>query len=374
MSGLSKNIVVLGAGVVGLTTAVRIQEKGGYNVTILAEILPSDPKSIRYTSQWAGAHHVSLAGNDVRQQKMDQETFKIMWDLSAPGGEAEHCFLRIPQQEFYAQPPKEPHELSFFMPSFKVTEKSALTEGSVAGVSFETITIETPRYLNYLMSRFLARGGTVVRGSVHHIANVIEGGAQVYAGRKPVAPDAVVVCVGIGARQLGGVMDPDVFPIRGQTVTLAAPWIRFGMTLSSRPGVWTYIIPRRSGDVIVGGLKGVGDWYPAARPETTRDILERAIKLCPELAPPEVRAQRTPTIEDLIPLVIEENCGLRPGRTGGIRLETEWMSSCTSTRKVPVIHNYGHGGYGFQSSWGSASIALELLEKALAEAPKYVLL
>ncbi|KIY48480.1 hypothetical protein FISHEDRAFT_58973 [Fistulina hepatica ATCC 64428] len=56
MSGLSKNIVVLGAGVVGLTTAVRIQEKGGYNVTILAEILPSDPKSIRYTSQWAGAH------------------------------------------------------------------------------------------------------------------------------------------------------------------------------------------------------------------------------------------------------------------------------------------------------------------------------
>jgi hypothetical protein len=27
-----------------------------------------------------------------------------------------------------------------------------------------------------------------------------------------------------------------------------------------------------------------------------------------------------------------------------------------------------HGGYGFQSSWGSASIALELLETALAKA------
>jgi 2-polyprenyl-6-methoxyphenol hydroxylase-like FAD-dependent oxidoreductase len=40
-------------GVVGLTTAVRIQEKGGYQVAIVAEALPSDPKSIKYTSHWA---------------------------------------------------------------------------------------------------------------------------------------------------------------------------------------------------------------------------------------------------------------------------------------------------------------------------------
>lgn len=40
-------------GVVGLTTAVKIQEKGGYQVTIVAETFPSDPKTIRYTSLWA---------------------------------------------------------------------------------------------------------------------------------------------------------------------------------------------------------------------------------------------------------------------------------------------------------------------------------
>ena len=38
---------------VGLTTALRIQERGNYDVTILAEVLPDDPKTIRYTSQWA---------------------------------------------------------------------------------------------------------------------------------------------------------------------------------------------------------------------------------------------------------------------------------------------------------------------------------
>ena len=37
----------------GLTTAVKIQEKGGYNVTIIAETFPGDPKTVTYTSLWA---------------------------------------------------------------------------------------------------------------------------------------------------------------------------------------------------------------------------------------------------------------------------------------------------------------------------------
>jgi hypothetical protein len=60
----------------------------------------------------------------------------------------------------------------------------------------------------------------------------------------------VVVCVGLGARFLGGVEDKDVYPIRGQTVLLRAPWIRFGRSVSnSKEGISTYIIPRPGGDV-----------------------------------------------------------------------------------------------------------------------------
>jgi hypothetical protein len=40
-------------GVIGLSTALRIQEQGKYKVTIVAETLPSDPKTARYTSHWA---------------------------------------------------------------------------------------------------------------------------------------------------------------------------------------------------------------------------------------------------------------------------------------------------------------------------------
>ena len=33
--------------------------------------------------------------------EIDQETFKVMWDLSAPGGDAEGCFLRIHQTDYF---------------------------------------------------------------------------------------------------------------------------------------------------------------------------------------------------------------------------------------------------------------------------------
>lgn len=51
-------------GVIGITTGTKLQETGDYQVTIVAETLPTDPKNIRYTSPWAGAHHVSVAGDD----------------------------------------------------------------------------------------------------------------------------------------------------------------------------------------------------------------------------------------------------------------------------------------------------------------------
>jgi len=103
------------------------------------------------------------------------------------------------------------------------------------------------------------------------------------------------------------------------------------------------------------------------RLETTADILKRALSICPELAPPHIRAEREPTVEDLLPIVIDYGCGLRPARKGGIRLEVEWFDARGGNGKVPVVYNYGHGGAGYQSSWASASEALGLLESALAK-------
>ncbi|KZT02946.1 uncharacterized protein LAESUDRAFT_762372 [Laetiporus sulphureus 93-53] len=117
--------------------------------------------------------------------------------------------------------------------------------------------------------------------------------------------------------------------------------------------------------IVCGGTKLEGDWYPTSRSETTEYILQRCLALCPELAPPEVRAQRAPTVDDLRALIIEVGVGLRPARKSGLRLETIWVSASEDGRKLPAFLNYGHSGSGFQSSWGSAIIALDLLEEAL---------
>jgi D-amino-acid oxidase len=51
-------------------------------------------------------------------------------------------------------------------------------------------------------------------------------------------------------------------------------------------------------------------------------ILTRRLALCPELLP--VDKREGGTIDDID--VIEEGCGRRPTRIGGIRIETEWIS------------------------------------------------
>ncbi|KAJ7583465.1 hypothetical protein C8J56DRAFT_1055227 [Mycena floridula] len=350
-----KRVIVVGAGVVGLTTALKIQEHGGYAVTILAEVLPTDPKTIKYTSQWAGAQHGANT-KDVIKRHLEKETFDIMWEISAPGAAAENCFMRIKEINYYpgnwSDEIDDPKEFSSY-PDFKFLEKEELPSGVARGISFTTLTIDPPAYLKYLLSRFLAKGGVIIRGIVQHISQVVEGAFTEDAGR----PAAVVVCTGLGARFLGGIEDKDMYPIRGQTLFVRAPWVNEMLVRFYDDGWVSYIIPRKSGLVVVGGVMGANDWYPKPRPETREKILEHAFDLYPELVSPEIRKKRTATKEDVD--IVEDGCGLRPARKGGIRLEVD------SYKGVPLVFNYGHGGYGFQSSWGSATIALKLLDGAM---------
>ena len=140
---------------------------------------------------------------------------------------------------------------------FKKLDPNSLIPGALAGTSFTTVNIDTPVYLPYLLARFLSRGGAIVRGSVQHVSQVVEGGPDLFRrGRADLSTvDALVVCPGLGARTLGGVEDKDVYPVRGQVVIIRAPWITFGRTASHlADGLWTYIIPRRSGDVRLSSL------------------------------------------------------------------------------------------------------------------------
>ncbi|KIM42203.1 hypothetical protein M413DRAFT_18597 [Hebeloma cylindrosporum] len=359
-----KRVVVLGAGVIGLTTALRIQEKGLYQVEIIAEILPTDPKTYKYTSQWAGAHHrrrcIGLAHVAMERSKINKWIRYRLQDFRRNVeiiGAWRRCFRRLRQIEYYASEQPRPNTLER-MPGFEEVPKDRLFLRAVCGYSFDTVTIDVPVYLNYLLSRFLEKGGSITRGHVQHIQRVLEGGSypfpedvEIRRNEAVTSPDAVIVCVGLGARFLGGVEDRSIYPSQGQTVILRAPWVQFGKSFEGESDEWIYIIPRKGGNVVIGGTQGVDDRYPAPRPETTRDLLRRALELCPEL--------------DLLPIVVEDACGLRPKREGGFRIELEYRKTSDGRRRISVVHNYGHGSKGYIASIGSAEAALELMEIGL---------
>ncbi|KAF5352168.1 hypothetical protein D9758_009208 [Tetrapyrgos nigripes] len=404
-----KRIVVLGAGVVGLTTAVRILEarKGKWDVTVVGETLPSDEKNIRYTSWWAGAQIETLATEDARYRKIQTDTFEEMWKLGTAALEGDDVetrdrgiFKKVKNRR-YLEMKLYDESLSVeqehpcgYMPGFRYLTPEELeplvgrTPSSVLradgkpkppaqGTEVTTLTTHSHKYVLYLVDRFLKAGGKLIKAYVWHINAVLEGLDQLE--RQP--PDAVIVCTGLGTRFLGGVEDKNMFAIRGQTVVVNAPWVdelpEMGYTLEDdelgdkRGG--TYIIPRGDGTVVVGGTFHEDDWYPHPRPVTGKRILERAVRFYPQLAPPEVREKKKEGkevgLEDVEGIVIEHAVGLRPGRKGGIRLEVEKMEwdakDGKGKRTTPVVHNYGHGSGGFQCSWGSANVALELLESAL---------
>lgn len=80
--------------------------------------------------------------------------------------------------------------------------------------------------------------------------------------------------------------------------------------------------------------------YPVPRTSDRAYILKHALAFCPDLAPPSVRASRESTVKDLEPLIVDEGCGLRPGRKGGIRLEVGSLER-EDGGKIPVVYNYG---------------------------------
>jgi len=85
-------------------------------------------------------------------------------------------------------------------------------------------------------------------------------------------------------------------------------------------------------------------------------IMRRSIKICPQLVP------EGSGIEAL--RVIRHQVGLRPVRIGGPRVESELLPDAHGG-ELRVVHCYGAGGFGFQSSYGMANKAVALVEEAL---------
>lgn len=70
------SFVVLGAGVVGLSTALELRDRfPESDIIIVSKNMPGD-RSIEYASPWAGANWLSVATDNGRQENWDRITYQ----------------------------------------------------------------------------------------------------------------------------------------------------------------------------------------------------------------------------------------------------------------------------------------------------------
>jgi D-amino-acid oxidase len=211
--------------------------------------------------------------------------------------------------------------------------------------TFTSVCINTAIYLPWLVSQCLKAGVIFKRAVFNHI---IEASQAHHSGLKA---NLIVNCTGISARKLGGVMDQTMIPVRGQIVVVRND-ANGNFSVSSTddgPEESAYLMSRAAGGgTILGGCSQKGNWESQPDPNLAIRIMKRCITLCPRLV------GGNGGIEHLD--IIRHGVGLRPFREGGTRIEKEVVKGNV------VVHNYGHGSFGYQASYGCAEIAVNLVE------------
>ncbi|CEP16337.1 hypothetical protein [Parasitella parasitica] len=300
MIDTDKPIIVVGAGVIGLSVALQLREQGYKNITSVAKYIPGDV-CIEYTSPYAGAHWRTMAPNsDKLLQKFDAVTYDRFMDLAHSSDNT--GIMIAPSYDYYddalSSEVTDPWFKDVVQDFEFLTEKEDLPHGAQLGHKYTTVLINTPVYIAWLASKFKSLGGKIVQRNLGHIDEV----------------------------------------------------------LSAKEPQWTqginYVIPRSDGTVVLGGTANKHDFNPFPETQTNNTILEKTFALCPEL--------KEQPLE-----IVKYNVGLRPSRIGGVRIENEMLTSRNRKQTIQVTHGYGHGGFGVQSSWGSAEYIVQVMENGL---------
>ena len=310
------DILIIGCGVTGLTTAVLLSELG-YNVTVKTWKMSPDTTSDKAAAFWSPYRtseddqtfewvrstyltleelsHVPETGVsmiDLSKYLPDDQDHTDAWWLKA-----------IPGAQYVSIPPQQ------------------LPTGYKAGWRTKVPLMETQIYLPYLLERFRRSGGKVIPGSL--VTDIGE----------CLAPEWLVInCTGLGSRTL--MQDNSLVPVRGQIAVIHNPAVKNIRVDASVP---IYLVPRKDGCIIGGSYEpGEEEEHPDA--SVIETILQGAPKLFPGLD---------------ISHVTRTYAGLRPSRPT-VRLEADPL--------LPgLLHNYGHGGAGFTLSWGCAESIVRLV-------------
>ncbi|RAK79287.1 FAD-dependent oxidoreductase [Aspergillus fijiensis CBS 313.89] len=354
----TNTIVIVGAGVSGLTTAFLLSQDPTNSITVVAKHMPGD-YDIEYASPWAGANYSPMGAAGSNQARWERETWQPLREITEKYPEAGIHFQdnviynRIKDQEtatgknFAALMNAEPWYRDV-VPNFRSMPKDQLPPGIDSAQTFTSVCINTAIYLPWLLGQCRKNGAIFKRAVFKHI---IDAAQAHHSGRQA---DIVVNCTGLSSKTLGGVRDETLYPGRGQIVVVRNTPGKMAALSGTDDGEeeLCYMMTRAAGGgTILGGCYQQNQWDPLPDPNLAVRIMRRAIAACPELV------AEGQGIEGLD--IVRHGVGLRPIRKDGPRVEQESIGG------VAVVHNYGHGGFGYQASFGCAAEAVQLVQDSL---------
>jgi len=309
---LNNDVIVVGGGVVGLTTAVVLAERG-----VRVRVWTRDPAE-RTTSAVAGAlwwpYRIEPVARAREWALRSLDVYEgLAGDPEATGARMVEGVLGeadLDRAEAWA---------AARVPGLRV---STPEEYAGSGLWARLPLVDMLAHLPWLRERLVKAGGVVEERTV---AGFAEADAPV-----------VVNCTGLGAREL--VPDASVRPVRGQLVVVENPGIRTWLTSTGPDGEMAYFFPQ-PGRLLLGGTADEDAWALEPDPAVAEAIVRRCAALRPEIAGARV---------------LGHCVGLRPVRDA-VRLEREVLPD----GRV-LVHNYGHGGAGVTVAWGCAEEAAGL--------------
>ncbi|KPM40239.1 hypothetical protein AK830_g6342 [Neonectria ditissima] len=366
MSQTSPNptIVVIGAGIIGLTNALKTQQLLSENastrstkVLLVARewptSIPGAPvhHSADYASMWAGAHVRPIPASTpqlCREAKWLKQTvaeLKRHLESDPSAGLSQLVgveYLATPSPDYENLTAQSYAEETGLL-GYKRYSAGDLPQGIHLGFEYQTYCINSPLYCGNLLRKFILQGGDTLQQDLKSAWEPYSWGSHI---------KAVINSSGMGFG------DPDCYPIRGQIVLTNLSSAVKTITAQNSDGSWSFVIPRGfNGGTIVGGTKDPNDWSLKPSAAVRSQILEAAQRIIPEACnqPAGAKAADSPSIR-----VIKDIIGRRPARHGGMRVETEARDG-----NQHVIHAYGAGGRGYELSWGVASEVQQLLRDLL---------
>ena len=317
---LTREAVVVGAGVSGLTTALRLAE-AGVKVKIAArERTPATTSDIA-----AAVWYPFRCGPPGRSLGWSRRSFRVFKDLAL---DPDTGVTMVEGIDLTTSPDAPPWWRNA-VDAVRDAEPGEIPHGYASGTVFTSPVAQMPKFLAWLERKFLDAGGSIEIRTVTDLSEL------------HLEASLVVNCTGLAAREL--VRDDDLHPIRGQIVRVEPGHAPRFVQGGGGPNPLLYVIPRPDCTVL-GGTEQVGSWDLDVDPGTADAIVARCRAV-------------VPTLNEAA--IVSHAVGLRPGRSE-VRLESARLPGGL------LIHNYGHGGGGMTLSWGCAE---EVVRRAAAEIP-----